>query len=64
MSNQWCANEICEKLKVFGVEISDELNAVRGEEKEISTANSKVKVFVVPTNEELMIARQTEKIVK
>jgi len=56
--------EICEKLKIFGVEISDELNAVRGEEKEISTANSKVKVFVVPTNEELMIARQTEKIVK
>jgi len=56
-------NEICKKLKIFGVEISDELNDVKGEEKEISAPNSQVKVYVVPTNEELMIARQTEKLV-
>ena len=34
-----------------------------GEEKEISSANSKIKVYVVPTNEELMIARDTRDIV-
>ena len=37
---------------------------VEGEEREISTPESQVKVFIIPTNEELMIAKQTEKIVK
>ena len=50
---------ICEQLEFFGVKIDEEKNAVRGEEVEISAADSKVKVFVVPTNEELMIARET-----
>lgn len=54
--------EICNLLGVFGVEISAKQNLARGEEVEISTPNSKVKVFVVPTNEELMIARETEKV--
>lgn len=57
-------SEICKNLKLFGVEISEELNDVKGEEREISTPESKVKVFIVPTNEELMIARETEKVVK
>ena len=57
-------SEICKMLKIFGVEISEELNDVKGEEREISLPESQVKVFIVPTNEELMIARQTEKIVK
>jgi acetate kinase len=51
-------------LKIFGVEISEELNDVKGEEREISSPESQVKVFIIPTNEELMIARQTEKLVK
>ena len=55
--------EICNLLEVFGVEISGKKNLVRGEEIEISTPESKVKVFVVPTNEELMIAKETEKII-
>ena len=38
--------------------------SVRDEEKEISSENSKVKVWVVPTNEELMIARETMELVK
>lgn len=50
---------ICEQLEFFGVKIDEDKNQVRGEEAEISTADSKVKVFVVPTNEELMIARET-----
>lgn len=57
-------SEICKLLKIFGVQISEELNDVKGEEREISLPESQVKVFIVPTNEELMIARQTEKIVK
>ena len=57
-------SEICKMLKIFGVEISEELNDVKGEERKISTTKSQVEVFIIPTNEELMIARQTEKIVK
>ena len=56
---------ICRYLKVFGVEIDEEINKnTMGDEAEISTPNSKVKVWVVPTNEELMIARETYKLVK
>ena len=57
-------SEICKMLKIFGVEISEELNDIKGEEREISSPSSKVKVFIIPTNEELMIAKQTEKLVK
>ena len=46
----------------FGVKIDDEKNALRGEEVEISAQDSKVRVFVVPTNEELMIAKETAKL--
>ena len=55
---------ICEKLKWMGVEIDEEANQVRAEEQEISTKESKVKVWVVPTEEELMIARDTAELVK
>ena len=54
---------ICEQLEFFGVKIDEEKNKIRGEEVEISTEDSKVKVYVVPTNEELMIARETKNIV-
>ena len=57
-------SEICNQLGIFGVEISGKANLVKGEEAEISSANSKVKVFVIPTNEELMIARETAELVK
>ena len=56
-------SEICNKIEFLGVEISGKLNNIKGEEREISTPNSKVKVFIIPTNEELMIAKETEKIV-
>lgn len=50
--------EICRRLKeALGVEIDEEKNKIKGELMEISTPNSKIKVLVVPTNEELMIAR-------
>ena len=57
-------SEICKQLGIFGVEISGKANLVKGEESEISSPNSKVKVFVIPTNEELMIAQETAKLVK
>ncbi|WP_427338575.1 acetate/propionate family kinase [Caloranaerobacter sp. DY30410] len=54
---------VCEGLEFMGVEIDKEKNKVRGKETIISTENSKVKVLVVPTNEELMIARETKALV-
>lgn len=56
--------DVCEPLAFMGVEIDPEANKIRGEEKVISTPASKVKVVVIPTDEELMIARDTEAIVK
>lgn len=54
---------ICERLKEpFGIEIDEEKNNVRGEYAEITKPNSKIKVLVVPTNEELMIARDVMRI--
>ncbi|CAH8714093.1 acetate kinase [Paenibacillus thiaminolyticus] len=56
---------VCEKLTFLGVEIDRELNKVRSKEpRRISTPNSKVDVFVIPTNEELMIARDTYRLVQ
>ena len=55
---------ICEFLGFLGVEICDERNNVRGEERIISTDASKVKVILLPTNEELAIARDTLALVK
>lgn len=55
---------VCEPLKFMGVEIDKELNAVtRGTETIISTPSSRVKVLIVPTDEELTIARDTQDIV-
>lgn len=57
--------DICNQLTFMGVEIDTEKNySVKDEEKEISKDSSKVKVWVVPTNEELMIARETLELVK
>ncbi|HCX61385.1 MAG TPA: acetate kinase [Clostridiales bacterium] len=51
---------ICKGLEFLGIEIDDCRNDIRGQEVEISKQGSKVKVFVIPTNEELMIARDTK----
>lgn len=54
---------VCEKLAFMGVKIDEAKNKIRGEEVEISTPDSTIKVYVIPTNEELMIARDTLEIV-
>ena len=51
--------EICEKLSCLGIKIDLDLNNIRGEETKISTKDSSVLVYTIPTNEELMIARDT-----
>lgn len=55
---------ILEKLEVLGVKIDVDANNVRGKEKLISAEDSKVKVYVIPTNEELMIATDTYDLIK
>lgn len=50
---------VCEKLAYMGVKIDEAKNSLRGEEIDISTPDSTVKVWVIPTNEELVIARDT-----
>ena len=50
---------ICENLSFMGVKLDEEANDVRGERRIISAADSKVKVMLLPTNEELAIARDT-----
>ena len=50
-------------LEFLGFNIDENKNSVRGKIQEISTDDSKIKVFVIPTNEELMIARETVKLV-
>ena len=54
---------ICEQLEFLGVKIDDEKNKIRGEEAELSSSDSKVKIYTIPTNEELMIARETLRLV-
>lgn len=56
--------EICKKLEFLGVTFNAEANKVRGEEIEISDKDSKVHVVVIPTDEEMMIAEDTEKLVE
>ena len=54
---------ICENMENLGIELCDERNNVRGKDTVISKDSSKVKILLIPTNEELMIAKDTYDIV-
>jgi acetate kinase len=54
---------ICKDMDFLGIKIDTEKNKVRGKLTDISAEGSKVKVLIVPTNEELMIARDTKKLI-
>ena len=54
---------ICENLAFMGIKMNDENNSIKGEEVQISANDSKIPVWVVPTNEELVIARDTLRLV-
>lgn len=62
-NNPQYRSAVCEKLAFLGVKLDEEKNHTRGEEIEISTPDSGIRVFVIPTNEELVIARDTLAIV-
>ena len=55
---------ICESLSFLGIEIDEEANHKRGEEIVISKPSNGTKVLVIPTNEELAIARETKALVE
>lgn len=55
---------ICSYLGYLGIELDSYRNSLRGEAVEITTKQSRVQVFVIPTNEELVIARDTKEIVE
>lgn len=55
---------VCDYLGYLGIVIDEEANAVRGQEICISTADSKTAVYIIPTNEELAIARETVSLLK
>ncbi len=54
-----CREEVCTDLEYLGIQIDKEVNDFKGQLKKISTPDSKVAVWVIPTNEELLIARDT-----
>ena len=57
---------ICEQMDALGIELDDELNkqAFKGKCMKISKEGSRIAVWVIPTNEELLLARDTVRIVK
>lgn len=55
--------DICDNLTYLGIKLDDAPNHVRGEEIRISSEDSRVAVYVIPTNEELAIARDTLEII-
>lgn len=55
---------IAKRLKPLGVEIDEQLNDTFSDERLISTPNSKIKLYIIPTNEEVMIARDTVRVAK
>ena len=63
-NNPHYRTRVAEKLAFLGTTIDEEKNQLRGEEVDISTPDSKLKMFVIPTNEELAIARETLALVK
>ena len=63
-NNPQYRTRVGEKLEFLGTKINEETNATRGKEVDISMPGSKVRMFVIPTNEELMIALDTKEIVE
>lgn len=57
-NDAWTREEVCKGLEEFGVKIDPEKNKVRGKETLVSADDSKVKVYVIPTNEELVLVRE------
>jgi len=63
-NDHWVRENTCKYLGYLGIEFNKDANNVRGVETVLSTPDSKVKVMIIPTNEELAIARETCALVK
>ena len=55
---------VCQRLSIFGITIDETANENGNDERIISTPDSRVKVLVIPTNEELSICRQTKALIQ
>ncbi len=62
-NDKYTREKVCENMDFFGIKMDVSKNNIRGEVADLSAADSKVKVLVIPTNEELAIARETKKII-
>jgi acetate kinase len=63
-NSAYMRDKVCADIGYLGLTIDKEKNNVRGKETDVTTPDSKVKVLLVPTNEELMIARDTKDIIQ
>ena len=62
-NNPKIRNMVCKGLEFLGAKIDEEKNMARGMEMDVSTDDSKVRILVIPTNEELAIAKETKKMI-
>ncbi|NMA65389.1 MAG: acetate kinase [Clostridiaceae bacterium] len=62
-NNSKIRSAVCEGLEDFGISLDNEKNGIRGQEIDVSGDNAKVRVLVIPTNEELAIANETKKLI-
>ena len=56
--------QVLEKLAVLGIKVDEEANNVRGVEAKITADDSSIPAYIIPTNEELMIAREVVRVLK
>ena len=63
-NNTAMRTSVCKRLDFLGIEIDESKNSIRGEEIDISTPDAKVRTLVIPTNEELAIAKETQKLLR
>ncbi|MGI6050233.1 MAG: acetate/propionate family kinase [Acetivibrionales bacterium] len=63
-NNAAMRTSVCKRLDFLGIEIDESKNSIRGEEIDISTPDAKVRTLVIPTNEELAIAKETQKLLR
>lgn len=61
-NSAYIRERVCSNLDYLGVKVDSEANNIRGIEKDVAASDSKVRVLVIPTNEELMIGRETIKL--
>lgn len=62
-NSSYIRREVCKDMSYLGIEIDEAKNNVRGKETDVSKDNAKVRVLLIPTNEELMIARDTKDLI-